>query len=727
MERITLSINQLVLLVTISAIVFMKAMFYVPNYNDHCSSTRSSPQYSKLVYFVIDGLRYDGIMTKDELFVNNTPEKRHDPYKGLEFYRNNYDFSYSKFHRKYVSIAGKPTATTSRIFSMITGKASNQLDYLFAFLHMEQKGDSLIKQAINSNKIVKHYGDRMWVELFPEIAEYSNNFDPYGKHKLKRNEKQVYEAFLRDLNHCDIQFMHLIAGDSTGHMHHNIDVKDMRRQQKRYNRWIREIYNKMEEDTLLVITSDHGVTNTGDHGSFNDMCAASICVLLSKKEFPKCIRPETNKVYDYFYAENTLIKKYGLTNIIHQDDILPTVCYLTGYAMPSNLCGSIIDDFATVETLQETIRIKESVALKNRFCIKSIRNKFKSELGISVDENPLNYSHYLSHAIREDMFKINKMLGFTSIAIQLAAMCYSFTTITPRFHDLPGFIFIFYDCISYWFFSYRDLYYVGLLAFYSVGSGAQTLIMLLIMLYLKTDKSKHWEDYRADIVTGKYLEWISPNTIILLFMVVYLFTSHPKIRLANLLHLIHLSLPGIYSSNTDAIRHNPNIYGLLFVHFTKHEAYSIIMIYLIINRIRVSNRSYTWIKFIMAQLVAHLYNFDYQITSINFDCAHRFTYKINYFYVTIGFAVYFFGARYLLWRKRGILINLGGIELKNKTKSTPGILKYLQLIQFLLVVSSISAVVMHGDVVWTRFFADRFVIQFFNTVFDLSMLYIGTI
>lgn len=88
----------------------------------------------------------------------------------------------------------------------------------------------------------------------------------------------------------------------------------------------------MDDDTLLIVIGDHGMTETGDHGGDSKPELESALFLYSKKSI---------------FIEDIYIKsrvKDQSFRIVEQINLTPTLALLLGIPIPFSNLGIVIDD-----------------------------------------------------------------------------------------------------------------------------------------------------------------------------------------------------------------------------------------------------------------------------------------------------------------------------------------------------------------------------------------------
>lgn len=385
------SINTLIL--TIS---FLFSMFRLPELlrNKDCISL-SEPKFKKLVYLVIDGLRFDGFIPVNK--------------KGL--YYNNFNFTKDtdKLKTTFLSVASIPTVTKCRIMGLMTGAPNNQIEEIMSFFMSKVNVDSFPDKF--ANRKMKFYGDDLWVKSFDVLKDRSTSFCGLSKNSLEEKEMMLIDEIKRDKDY-DIKFIHIISLDALGHIY-GTEHSRIKQALERADGLICDIYEEMDEDTLFVVTSDHGVTDKGAHGGSSSPELASVFGVYSKKNIE--IFDGSEHIYneafiDKFYntkdtnTENDWIKPINPYKIVQQDDILPTVAYFMGVSTPTNTYGNLIPYLVNDMEAQKILADQKLVILKE-------------DTHIKENDSLIEANYKITKAIYERLSKTYPLLAFATFTL----------------------------------------------------------------------------------------------------------------------------------------------------------------------------------------------------------------------------------------------------------------------------------------------------------------------
>jgi len=482
----------------IASIAFFFSIFKIPRTVKHSNTESiSEPKFTKLIYLVIDGLRFDAYV----------------PVNKSGYYYNNISFANNPERLKttYFSVSGIPTATTCRIISMMTGSSSNQIEEIMTF-YISKTSIEALPDKFKDRKMF-HYGDSMWPEAFPVLKTKSHNYCGLGKEKLVENEENMIKKVLEDKEH-DIKFVHAIALDAFGHIYgteHQI-IKDSL---LRMDRFLHALYDGMDDETLLVVTSDHGVTDDGSHGGNSKHELASFCGIYSKvpvalqnRDFSWYNEKFLQKFYDckIFNAADDWTKSEHPYKVVHQDDILPTISYLMGVPIPANTYGSfipfMIDDAKASRSFAEQKKL-----LAN---IKNVPKDFKT----------LEDEHYfLTNLIYDNAVDSNPLFLLLAIPFALASLIGAFLFSNTKLYllckNIPFFLSTIMVTHSYFAFASEDIIWIFtfLLTNFSVPN------LLFSIYFLKTPGRNFFSRDRFNIRMEAFKSNAAMCFVVLLFFV----------------------------------------------------------------------------------------------------------------------------------------------------------------------------------------------------------------
>lgn len=316
--------------------VFIIALFCVgyfprkPILNDIASFSTdemakiNNPVFDKLIVVMIDALRSDFLYDENSKFKNLH-----------EIYNQGHAMGFTAY-------ANPPTVTLPRLKGILTGSTPIFLDAILNVAEGDDSSnlkdhDSILKQFNLANKRINFYGDDTWIKLFGTdmFNEYEGTTSFFVKDytEVDNNVTRHIEPNFKN-NNWDVLILHYLGLDHIGHaMGSSPPEMDMK--QAELDIIIKTLYDKSDEDTLLLVLGDHGMTNSGNHGGSTDSeTHAGMCFISKKFEIKQSQQlPIENKQQDFKYLK-----------MIQQVDLVPTLMSLFNLPIPKNNVGVLIED-----------------------------------------------------------------------------------------------------------------------------------------------------------------------------------------------------------------------------------------------------------------------------------------------------------------------------------------------------------------------------------------------
>lgn len=101
------------------------------------------------------------------------------------------------------------------------------------------------------------------------------------------------------------------------------------------NDLIKFVVNKLDNDTILFVMGDHGMTNDGNHGGASEHETNTVIWAYTKKKF-------NQEIWKY---DELITSNINNSKIINQIDFVPTLSMLLGIPIPFNNLGNVVLDF----------------------------------------------------------------------------------------------------------------------------------------------------------------------------------------------------------------------------------------------------------------------------------------------------------------------------------------------------------------------------------------------
>lgn len=235
-----------------------------------------------------------------------------------------------------LSLCDLPTSTSVRIYSIFSGMPTGVCQTQDSLLPFECKVDNLVRQALRCNMTVSFAGDETWINLFPDLQKGRyKTYCAFSKKTFAEEQEIIDEALAAVWKH-DIAITHLVGYDLLGHIV-GIRHPRMRDFLALYDRFIFDLYSTMDRDCVLILLSDHGTEEDGDHGGASLKQRASFFGAIAKDLYPRDPAPSSEQAG--ILSTLGIHKRVG---VISQNDILPTLCHLIGVPVPENSSGTYI-------------------------------------------------------------------------------------------------------------------------------------------------------------------------------------------------------------------------------------------------------------------------------------------------------------------------------------------------------------------------------------------------
>ncbi|CAH2296868.1 GPI ethanolamine phosphate transferase 3 isoform X1 [Pelobates cultripes] len=276
-------------------------------------------KFEKAVIVIIDALKHDFAKYDP---ANTNPKQFQNKLEIIHRLTQ----SHPKHARLYPFQADPPTTTMQRIKGMTTGSLPTFVDVGSNFASYAIQEDNLIHQLVHNGKKVVFMGDDTWDGLFPQKFHKSYFFPSFNVKDLHT----VDDGILRHLyptmdgDDWDIVIAHFLGVDHCGHKH-GPDHPETAKKLAQMNDMLSSLIEHLDDQTLLVVAGDHGMTDTGDHGGDSEKEVNAALFLYSKTPL----------------FGNELEKD---PEAVPQVNLVPSLAFLLGIPIPYSNLGAIIED-----------------------------------------------------------------------------------------------------------------------------------------------------------------------------------------------------------------------------------------------------------------------------------------------------------------------------------------------------------------------------------------------
>ncbi|XP_067841495.1 GPI ethanolamine phosphate transferase 3 isoform X2 [Heptranchias perlo] len=354
-----------------------------PRFSQDLNSCWMSRRFSRAVVLVIDALRFD--------FAKYNPENKNPkPYENKLEVIHQHVVSKPEHARLFQFRADPPTTTMQRIKGMTTGTLPTFIDIGSNFASSAIQEDNLIQQFVQNKKKVVFMGDDTWEGLFPNKFFKSFPFPSFNVKDLHTVDNGILQHIYTTVqgSEWDVVIAHFLGVDHCGHRygpHHPAMAEKL----SQMNKMLRSVIGQLQNDTLLVVLGDHGMTDTGDHGGDSE--------------------GEVNAAL-FIYSPLPLfeIKPAGDPEAVSQIDLVPTLALLLGVPIPySNIGMVMVDIFTSEPKLDDNQYLEQAKALH----INAIQvNRFLESYSYAAKDLSTEKLKYLKELFSTAMAEYNDLV-----------------------------------------------------------------------------------------------------------------------------------------------------------------------------------------------------------------------------------------------------------------------------------------------------------------------------
>ncbi|KAK9532894.1 hypothetical protein VZT92_010257 [Zoarces viviparus] len=279
---------------------------------------RVRPRFRRAVLLIVDALKIDFAWFDPN---NAAPRAYENKLPVLEETVS----SRPAHSRLYPFRADPPTTTMQRIKGFTTGSLPTFVDVGNNFASTAILEDNLIHQFGQVGKRVVFMGDDTWENLFPKKFHRSLPFPSFNVKDLHTVDNGILQHLYTTMvgDDWDVLVAHFLGVDHCGHRF-GPDHPAMADKLTQMDGVIRSVMDRLQNDTLLVVMGDHGMTDTGDHGGE------------SQKETDAAI---------FLYSPSPLFSappSQSEPDVVPQTDLVPTLALLLGVPIPYSSVGQVL-------------------------------------------------------------------------------------------------------------------------------------------------------------------------------------------------------------------------------------------------------------------------------------------------------------------------------------------------------------------------------------------------
>uniref|UniRef100_K3WUI9 GPI ethanolamine phosphate transferase 2 C-terminal domain-containing protein n=1 Tax=Globisporangium ultimum (strain ATCC 200006 / CBS 805.95 / DAOM BR144) TaxID=431595 RepID=K3WUI9_GLOUD len=384
------------------------------------AAAKQGPQYDRLVVVLIDALRADMVLGGDVMYGKAMANGGEDLSANMPYTRG---LVTSGQALGYVGHASVPTVTMPRLKAIVTGKAPAFIDILKNFNSVALSEVNLVDLFVAHGHRIVFYGDDTWLKLFPSAFQRSDGTSGFFTRDTVEVDDNVTRHLKDELDPTmqasesqdwDVLVLHYLGLDHVGHLrgprstmmvdklhemdaivaqvHASVQQQDALRREK----------SPSALPSLIVLCSDHGMSEVGNHGG------ATV--------------EESSALMLFLRGDGHNMKQDSYQQKRKQVDLVPTIASLFGLGIPPYSTGLILDEVVQASALSPGATHYISALLANydqlyklavvKFHASSLTD-FDTKYGAAVEAlrkllqqsnkrgNDLEPSHGLKRVIRE--------------------------------------------------------------------------------------------------------------------------------------------------------------------------------------------------------------------------------------------------------------------------------------------------------------------------------------
>ncbi|KAJ1482905.1 alkaline-phosphatase-like protein, partial [Baffinella frigidus] len=262
----------------------------------------------------------------------------------------------------FTTRAQPPTVTLPRLKSMIAGSIPGFLDVAANLNAPEMREDNVISRAMSAGRSVLMFGDETWLRLFPTGFKRSDGTTAFFVLDTEEVDHNVTRHVLPELarDDWDLMVLHYLGLDHAGHLG-GAHSSTMARKQREMDALVQLMQGTIEQDqqagrrpTILVVASDHGMNDQGNHGGASDAEADATALFFHARSpgqhLPGTPFPSASQV-----------------------DLAPTLALLLGVDVPSGSTGRVLPGTLAHLPLRERVQMLARNAAQLRTLLSSTR------------------------------------------------------------------------------------------------------------------------------------------------------------------------------------------------------------------------------------------------------------------------------------------------------------------------------------------------------------------
>ncbi|WFD27087.1 mannose-ethanolamine phosphotransferase gpi13 [Malassezia nana] len=324
------------------------------------------PRYARAVVWIIDALRYDFVAealnssTTPNVYMHNLLRKP------AELHKQEHGSSILAHF-----VAHPPTTTLQRLKGLTTGSLPTFIEaganFGGAGRVLEDTWIGQVRAQTGRDRMV-FVGDDTWQMVFADLFDESYPFSSFNVEDLDTVDAGVehHMRAVMDDGHYSLLIGHSLGVDHVGHRFGPAHAR-MPPKLEQMDGIVRDLLERLPQDTLFVLLGDHGMDANGDHGGDSELEIGSALWMYAKRPFdpvakkgmqPLTLLPDVRALL----AQPTPTPAYQPFSMLPvaeyaeghrslpQIDLVPTLSLLLGVPVPFNSLGTVIPEaFASAQ------------------------------------------------------------------------------------------------------------------------------------------------------------------------------------------------------------------------------------------------------------------------------------------------------------------------------------------------------------------------------------------
>ncbi|KAH8548596.1 hypothetical protein BGW37DRAFT_505499 [Umbelopsis sp. PMI_123] len=340
------------------------------------------PPFQRAIIVLIDALRFD--------FLPKLSERPSD-----QFYTNRLPIVQDLLEQSPESTvllqfrADPPTTTMQRLKALMTGSLPTFIDAGSNFASTDINEDHLLRHMKRRFNNTYFMGDDTWTHLFSDVLNDSSKTYPFDSFKvfdldtvdhgilgklwplladgylLQESVQSHFTDVVPENSPWNCIITHFLGVDHCGHTY-GPSHPTLAAKLDEMNTILQRLVQYVDNDTLLILLGDHGMSVEGDHGGESEEEVMSGLLLHSKRPLTlsHSTREKGNLNKEYFqhlfsrihhsrektlsYDHDAITTRLGYDAtaypIVSQIHLVPTLSYLFGTPIPFGNLGALIPD-----------------------------------------------------------------------------------------------------------------------------------------------------------------------------------------------------------------------------------------------------------------------------------------------------------------------------------------------------------------------------------------------